>query len=137
LNHIEENHPIRRYLLGGEKDLYVGVKDTGIRKMLDLQGGGEHEVGFWHVHRDKVDYVFVDHLSYHRPGNPYGNRIGPYADNLFRCRGREGRRGKRYQLQTNSAKAQGALFYAGKHPIVRICRTQREESKTGLKFFYR
>lgn len=25
--------------------------------------------------------VFVDHPSYHRPGNPYGNIYGPFGDN--------------------------------------------------------
>ncbi len=35
-------------------------------------------------HEDQVDWVFVDHISFHRPGNPYGNAHGVYADNLFR-----------------------------------------------------
>ncbi|GMN44385.1 hypothetical protein TIFTF001_013581 [Ficus carica] len=28
--------------------------------------------------------VFVDHPSYHRPGNPYGDNYGAYGDNQFR-----------------------------------------------------
>lgn len=37
-------------------------------------------------HKDGVDWVFVDHISYHRPGpSPYGGPGGgAYADNLFR-----------------------------------------------------
>ena len=33
----------------------------------------------------RVDYVFVDHISFHRPGTPYSAPDGiPFADNLFR-----------------------------------------------------
>ncbi|GFR43741.1 hypothetical protein Agub_g4851, partial [Astrephomene gubernaculifera] len=72
---------------------YGGLYDTGVRMWLDLNGpggegggggGGRHEVGFFHRHEDDVDWVFVDHMSYHRDGSPYGNEHGPYGDNLFR-----------------------------------------------------
>lgn len=46
--------------------------------------GGEQEVGFFHEYRDGVDWVFIDHPSYHRPGNPYGDSHGAYGDNQFR-----------------------------------------------------
>jgi hypothetical protein len=37
--------------------------------------GGEHEVTFFHEYRDSVERVFVDHPSYHRPGNLYGAKV--------------------------------------------------------------
>ncbi|KAM3729746.1 hypothetical protein ACB098_12G035300 [Castanea mollissima] len=46
--------------------------------------GGVQEVGFFHEYRDGVDWVFVDHPSYHRPGNPYGDIHGAFGDNQFR-----------------------------------------------------
>lgn len=46
--------------------------------------GGVQEVGFFHEYRDGVDWVFVDHPSYHRPGNPYGDIYGAFGDNQFR-----------------------------------------------------
>ncbi|KAK4571186.1 hypothetical protein RGQ29_029847 [Quercus rubra] len=46
--------------------------------------GGVQEVGFFHEYKDGVDWVFVDHPSYHRPGNPYGDIHGAFGDNQFR-----------------------------------------------------
>ncbi|CAK8567598.1 unnamed protein product [Lathyrus sativus] len=46
--------------------------------------GAAQEVGFYHEYREGVDWVFVDHPSFHRPGNPYGDKIGTFADNQFR-----------------------------------------------------
>ncbi|KAI4337976.1 hypothetical protein L6164_016335 [Bauhinia variegata] len=46
--------------------------------------GGVQEVGFFHEYRKGVDWVFVDHPSYHRPGNPYGDNYGGFGDNQFR-----------------------------------------------------
>ncbi|KAF6146064.1 hypothetical protein GIB67_033423 [Kingdonia uniflora] len=45
---------------------------------------GLQEVAFFHEYRAGVDWVFVDHPSYHRPGNPYGDTRGAYGDNQFR-----------------------------------------------------
>ncbi|KAE8077698.1 hypothetical protein FH972_016235 [Carpinus fangiana] len=45
---------------------------------------GVQEVGFYHEYRAGVDWVFVDHPSYHRPGNPYGDKYGAFGDNQFR-----------------------------------------------------
>jgi len=73
-----------RYLSPATEARYAGAKDLGVHKRLDLGLGGAHDVTFWHMHKEGVDYVFVDHIAYHRPGNPYGNAHGPYADNLFR-----------------------------------------------------
>lgn len=53
--------------------------------------GREHEVNFFHQHQQRgadkgTDYIFVDHISYHRSEglywNPAENR--EYGDNLFR-----------------------------------------------------
>ena len=39
------------------------------------------EASFYH-HRDKgVDWVFVEHPSYHRAGGLYGDSYGVYGDN--------------------------------------------------------
>ncbi|KAL8143507.1 hypothetical protein V2J09_016539 [Rumex salicifolius] len=46
--------------------------------------GGAQEVAFFHEYKDGVDWVFVDHPSYHRPGNPYGDGFGAFGDNQFR-----------------------------------------------------
>ncbi|EFJ40823.1 hypothetical protein VOLCADRAFT_99305 [Volvox carteri f. nagariensis] len=78
-----------RYLSPATEERYAGLTNTGVRATLDLGppqsgGGGSHEVGFFHTHKDGVDWVFVDHMSYHRDGTPYGNAYGTYGDNLFR-----------------------------------------------------
>ncbi|KAG2439232.1 hypothetical protein HXX76_004594 [Chlamydomonas incerta] len=82
-----------RYLAPSAVKRYAGIADTGVRARLNLDppgaakgagGGGVHEVGFHHLHQDGVDWVFVDHISYHREGTPYGNAAGTYGDNLFR-----------------------------------------------------
>ncbi|GIL71026.1 hypothetical protein Vretifemale_1669 [Volvox reticuliferus] len=78
-----------RYLSPSTSDRYKGLTDTGVRASLDLgprrQGeGGVHQVGYFHTHKDDVDWVFVDHISYHREGTPYGNAHETYGDNLFR-----------------------------------------------------
>ncbi|KAK9291369.1 hypothetical protein L1049_019315 [Liquidambar formosana] len=46
--------------------------------------GGMQSVAFFHEYREGVDWVFVDHPSYHRPGNPYGDSHGAFGDNQFR-----------------------------------------------------
>jgi len=53
--------------------------------------GAEHEVQFFHMYHGLsegrgVDYVFVDHPCYHRPGGLYYNAQEgvEYADNLYR-----------------------------------------------------
>ncbi|KAK6135229.1 hypothetical protein DH2020_031037 [Rehmannia glutinosa] len=46
--------------------------------------GGTQEVGFFHEYRAGVDWVFIDHPSYHRPGTPYGDMFGAFGDNQFR-----------------------------------------------------
>ncbi|KAI7725768.1 hypothetical protein M8C21_002856, partial [Ambrosia artemisiifolia] len=43
--------------------------------------GGLQDLNFFHDYRKGVDWVFVDHPCYHRPGNPYGDI---YGDNQFR-----------------------------------------------------
>lgn len=55
------------------------------RDALRVQiGGAEQEVKFYHQRSDGVDWVFVDHPVFQRPGTPYGDASGPFRDNLFR-----------------------------------------------------
>ncbi|GFH17915.1 starch synthase, chloroplastic/amyloplastic [Haematococcus lacustris] len=42
------------------------------------------EVGFFHHVNKGVDYVFVDHPSFPRPGGIYSDQFGVYGDNQFR-----------------------------------------------------
>ncbi|XP_052173363.1 soluble starch synthase 1, chloroplastic/amyloplastic [Diospyros lotus] len=73
-----------RYLHGGPSDKkFAGVSDVGCQIQVYCFGGAQ-EVSFFHEYRSGVDWVFVDHPSYHRPGNPYGDIFGAFADNQFR-----------------------------------------------------
>ena len=55
--------------MNGKSDaLYAGAFDTGCRVPLDMGACGQQEVAFFHQHSDGVDWVFVDHPSYHRAG---------------------------------------------------------------------
>ena len=46
---------------------------------------GEHWVNYHHEQREGVDWVFVEHMAYQRPGGLYGDHTGIYGDNAFRC----------------------------------------------------
>ncbi|KAG5229549.1 hypothetical protein OIU77_008422 [Salix suchowensis] len=73
-----------RYLHGGQADKnYAGASDLDCHVKVYCFGG-EQEVAFFHEYREGVDWVFVDHPSYHRPGNPYGDSHGAFGDNQFR-----------------------------------------------------
>lgn len=61
---------------------YDGAWDTGVRARIHLFGHN-HEVAYHHLRRDGVDHLFIDHISYKRPGI-YGDASGVYGDNLFR-----------------------------------------------------
>lgn len=70
-------------------DNFPGVTYMSTRKFWLM--GAEHEVKYYHMwHKlsdgKGVDYVFVDHPTYHRPGGLYYNQeLGvEYEDNLFR-----------------------------------------------------
>ncbi|CAI5959060.1 unnamed protein product [Closterium sp. NIES-65] len=72
-----------RYMDGVTDKLYAGAFDMQCRiKCFCFEGA--HEVAFFHEFRDGVDFVFVDHPSYHRPGTPYGDQNGTFGDNQFR-----------------------------------------------------
>lgn len=47
--------------------------------------GTWHELKFHVLHKGGVDYVFLEHIAFERPGTPYGDASGPFKDNLFRC----------------------------------------------------
>ncbi|XP_072982042.1 soluble starch synthase 1, chloroplastic/amyloplastic isoform X1 [Typha latifolia] len=72
-----------RYLNGVSDKIFSEAIDIGRRIKVSCFGG-EHEVAFFHENREGVDWVFVDHPSYHRPGNPYGDNCGAFGDNQFR-----------------------------------------------------
>ncbi|GAB4858494.1 Pentafunctional AROM polypeptide [Ancistrocladus abbreviatus] len=73
-----------RYLHGTSADkVYEGAFDANCRSKIHCFGG-EQEVAFFHEYRAGVDWVFVDHPSYHRPGNPYADSFGAFGDNQFR-----------------------------------------------------
>ena len=58
-----------RYLNGSPNDaLYEDLADTGVRAELALGNCGPQTAGFFHLHRDHVDWVFVDNPVFHRPG---------------------------------------------------------------------
>ncbi|KAK9204555.1 hypothetical protein WN943_014817 [Citrus x changshan-huyou] len=73
-----------RYLNGTAADEnFTLAKDLGCCMKICCFGG-EQEIAFFHEYREGVDWVFVDHPSYHRPGNPYGDINGAFGDNQFR-----------------------------------------------------
>ncbi|XP_015865817.1 soluble starch synthase 1, chloroplastic/amyloplastic [Ziziphus jujuba] len=73
-----------RYLNGTSLDkIYASAVDLDTHVKIYCFGG-EQEVAFFHQYRERVDWVFVDHPSFHRPGNPYGDIYGAFGDNQFR-----------------------------------------------------
>lgn len=52
-----------------------------VQVTVDLDGV---EVGYHHQELSGVDFVFVDHPSYNRPGGMYGDENGVYGDNQWR-----------------------------------------------------
>lgn len=72
-----------RYMNGVDDVKYAGAFDVQCRIKIACFDG-EHEVAFFHEFRGGVDWVFVDHPSYHRPGTPYGDTRGAFGDNQFR-----------------------------------------------------
>ncbi|XP_068644166.1 soluble starch synthase 1, chloroplastic/amyloplastic-like [Aristolochia californica] len=72
-----------RYLNGITDQVLEGVSDLECCIKVSCFGG-EHEVAFFSEYRAGVDWVFVDHPSYHRPGSPYGDNYGAFGDNQFR-----------------------------------------------------
>ena len=73
-----------RYLNGTSADArYAAALDASTRIKVGCYGGS-HEVAFFHEFSSGVDWVFVDHPSFHRPGTPYGDQAGAFGDNMFR-----------------------------------------------------
>ncbi|CAI9092572.1 OLC1v1027856C1 [Oldenlandia corymbosa var. corymbosa] len=73
-----------RYLDGGASDKRFS-NAVPVREPIKVYcAGGVQEVSFYHEYREGVDWVFVDHPSYHRPGTPYGDQFGAFGDNQFR-----------------------------------------------------
>ncbi|GLC42205.1 hypothetical protein PLESTB_000642100 [Pleodorina starrii] len=59
---------------------YDGPVSTGVKVTLM----GHAEVMYFHQQIRGVDFVFVDHPSYPRPGGLYADEHGVYGDNQFR-----------------------------------------------------
>ena len=61
---------MHRYLNGqaANDERYKQAEDLQTPVTLDLGSSGQQTVDFYHLHKDHVDWVFVDHPSYHRPG---------------------------------------------------------------------
>ncbi|KAL9163111.1 hypothetical protein ABFS82_06G020400 [Erythranthe guttata] len=73
-----------RYLRGNPSDKQFSNAVELAERAKIYCFGAEQEVGFFHEYRAGVDWVFVDHPSYHRPGTPYGDTFGAFGDNQFR-----------------------------------------------------
>ncbi|KAK7410721.1 hypothetical protein VNO78_01735 [Psophocarpus tetragonolobus] len=73
-----------RYIHGTSEDLkFAGAVDLDHCTKIFCFGAAQ-EIGFYHEYREGVDWVFVDHPSFHRSGNPYGDKYGTFGDNQFR-----------------------------------------------------
>ncbi|KAL1309661.1 hypothetical protein HN51_052354 [Arachis hypogaea] len=73
-----------RYMHGTSEDArYSGAVDMDCNIQIYCFGAAQ-EVGFYHEYRKGVDWVFVDHPSFHRAGSPYGDMYGTFGDNQFR-----------------------------------------------------
>eukprot|EP00850_Spirogloea_muscicola_P017607 SM000153S01596 [mRNA] locus=s153:150707:155072:+ [translate_table: standard] len=72
-----------RYLNGITDKLYDTAFDAQCRVKISCFSA-EHEIAYFHEFRSGVDFVFVDHPAYHRPGTPYGDTRGAFGDNQFR-----------------------------------------------------
>ncbi|PIN27121.1 Starch synthase [Handroanthus impetiginosus] len=72
-----------RYLDGSSNQKFANAVEMEQRAKIYCFGGVQ-EVGFFHEYRAGVDWIFVDHPSYHRPGTPYGDMFGAFSDNQFR-----------------------------------------------------
>ncbi|KAL2339609.1 hypothetical protein Fmac_007549 [Flemingia macrophylla] len=73
-----------RYIHGTSEDLMFAAAVDLDRPTKLFCFEGVQEVGFYHEFREGVDWVFVDHPSFQRPGNPYGDKFGTFGDNQFR-----------------------------------------------------
>ncbi|GMH35289.1 hypothetical protein BSKO_03157 [Bryopsis sp. KO-2023] len=73
-----------RYLNGVNDGIYADIHDKQCQVPLDLGHMGCQEVRFFHNFEKGVDWIFVDHPCFHRPGGPYGDKNGVFGDNLSR-----------------------------------------------------
>jgi starch synthase len=94
VNLMPAPHPISRPQLKGPRTVVEGSQIAasiqrgalpcaqGPKKVVHIQGD---EVGFFHLRSKGVDWVFVDHPSYPRPGGIYADQYGVYGDNQVRA----------------------------------------------------
>eukprot|EP00198_Chlamydomonas_reinhardtii_P009360 XP_001698697.1 soluble starch synthase [Chlamydomonas reinhardtii] len=69
-----------RWLLGHAEVRPTGGREWARERAVKF-GGGKGEVGYFHQQIKGVDFVFVDHPSYPRPGGIYSDANGVYGDN--------------------------------------------------------
>ncbi|KAG1671774.1 hypothetical protein FOA52_000151 [Chlamydomonas sp. UWO 241] len=62
-------------------EAYQDVHDTGVRRQFNMRGSST-EIGYFHKYADGVDYVFIDHSSFHRGRDLYG---GDRLELSMRC----------------------------------------------------
>lgn len=76
---------VPRYINGVTDALYDDAQETTCKVNIDMgYVCGRHEVGYFHLRKDNVDWVFVDHPVFQRAGSPYGDEAGAFGDNQFR-----------------------------------------------------
>lgn len=73
-----------RYLSDATKKKYAKLTKVASHE-FDLHHTNRQQVDYYHTHERGVDWLFVDHSVYQRPGTPYADEQGvPWADNVFR-----------------------------------------------------
>mmetsp|Transcript_3620 Transcript_3620/g.22666 ORF Transcript_3620/g.22666 Transcript_3620/m.22666 type:complete len:703 (+) Transcript_3620:3-2111(+) len=76
---------VPRYINSVTDALYDDAQETDCKVSIDMgYVCGRHEVGYFHLRKDNVDWVFVDHPVFQRTGSPYGDEAGAFGDNQFR-----------------------------------------------------
>ncbi|KAI8473990.1 MAG: hypothetical protein J3K34DRAFT_156151 [Monoraphidium minutum] len=69
---------------GADLERYKGIEAAPGGAVRVQLGGAPQELRYYHAASEGVDWVFVDHPVFQRPGTPYGDARGPFEDNLFR-----------------------------------------------------
>jgi hypothetical protein len=88
--------------LGRYAEAAEAATEAGPRVAVQL-AGGRHELTFHRAEADGVDWVFVDHPVFQRPGTPYGGRPagalgGPRPRGRLCCRAPQRRGWRRWSL---------------------------------------
>jgi len=82
-----------RYLNGTKQDelfannnlgVNTGLNPTGVRVGIQVAPGPKHDVTYYHRKREGVDYLFVSHPCFKRPGGLYDHNGREHDDNHWR-----------------------------------------------------